>query len=271
MRKISGMSLYLSLSFEDISLGHLFLFPSCLWDRRIEMTTKVEKQTKFTDQLVEEILPIWRANHSHPFVQGIGHGTLAEEKFRHYLVQDYLYLKQYTKVFAVGIQKANDLEIMTTLAESVHGLLSVEMSLHRKYAERFGLTEDEFTNAKEAPTTIAYTRYMLSEAQNGTLAHVIAAVLPCAWSYLEIGKELSQIPGAVDHPLYGDWVKMYSSEEFYKSAQDIIDLMDQLASNLAGDELEQLKEIFLQTTRFEYLFWEMGNELKDWPEEIKAK
>lgn len=225
---------------------------------------------KFSEQLIEEIRPIWRTNHAHPFVQEIGHGTLEPEKFRHYMIQDYLYLIQYAKVFAIGIQKARDLDVMTRLSASVHHTLSIEMALHRKYAERFGISEQEMREAKEAPTTIAYTRYMLSEAQNGSLAHVIAAILPCAWSYLEIGRELAQIPGAVDHPLYGDWVRMYSEPAFEHSAQDMIDLMDELAADLTGDELAHVKEIFLQTTRFEYLFWEMGNTISHWPQELQA-
>ena len=71
---------------------------------------------KFTDRLLEKTLPIWRQNHSHPFVQGIGDGTLDPDKFRFYMVQDYLYLIDYSKVFAIGAVKADDLETMGKFA-----------------------------------------------------------------------------------------------------------------------------------------------------------
>ena len=98
---------------------------------------------KFTDRLLEKTLPIWRQNHSHPFVQGIGDGTLDPDKFRFYMVQDYLYLIDYSKVFAIGAVKADDLETMGKFASLLDGTLNTEMALHRSYAERFGISEQE--------------------------------------------------------------------------------------------------------------------------------
>ena len=96
---------------------------------------------KFTDRLLEKTLPIWRQNHSHPFVQGIGNGTLDQDKFRFYMVQDYLYLIDYSKVFAIGAVKADDLETMGKFASLLDGTLNTEMALHRSYAARFGISE----------------------------------------------------------------------------------------------------------------------------------
>lgn len=220
---------------------------------------------KFSEQLREKCLPIWRQNHQHPFVTGMGNGTLQADKFRFYMVQDYLYLIQYAKVFALGAVKADDLATMGKFAALLDGTLNEEMALHRQYAARFGITEEELEAAQPSPVTLAYTHYMLHAAQNGTLADVVAAVLPCAWSYWEIGKELNQIPGAAEHELYGEWIKMYSSEEFGQLAQWCIDLMDEQAEGKSEKERARLEEIFLNTTRFEYLFWDMAYNGEMWP------
>jgi len=92
-------------------------------------------------------------------------------------------------------------------------------------------------------------------------------LLPCAWSYWEIGKELSEIPGAADHALYGDWITMYSSKEFGQTAEWCIDLLNKLAAGKPEHELRQLEKIFLNTTRFEYLFWDMAYHKEMWPED----
>lgn len=225
---------------------------------------------KFSEELIAEIKPIWRANHQHPFVQSIGNGQLEPKKFKFYLIQDYLYLIQYAKVYAIGIQKAPNLKIMTDLSTALHEILADEMALHREYATRFGLQLADFEHAKEAPTTVAYTRFMLAEAQNGSLAHVIAAILPCAVSYKEIGRELANSPNALNHSLYGEWIRMYSSQEFSKGVQSMVDLMDQLVADLHGAERDKLKEIFLTATRFEYLFWDMAYKGQDWPQNSEA-
>lgn len=222
---------------------------------------------RFSEQLLYKLEPIWRKNHSHPFVKKMGDGTLEKEKFRFYMVQDYLYLIDYAKLFALGAVKATDLEDMEVFSALLHSTMSEEMGLHRQYAARFGISEEELENAEPSPITLAYTHYMLHSAQNGTLAELVAALLPCMWSYWEIGKELRDIPGAIDHPLYGDWISMYSSEEFGKSAQWCIDLMDKLASGKSESERQQLEKIFLNTTRFEYMFWDMAYHQEMWPNE----
>lgn len=219
----------------------------------------------FTDRLHEKLMPIWRKNHTHPFVLGMGDGTLAPEKFRFYMVQDYLYLIDYAKLFALGAMKARDLKTMGKFAALLDGTLNGEMELHRSYAARFGITPEELENAEPSPVTLAYTHYMLHAGQNGSLAELVAALLPCMWSYWEIGKELAQIEGAADHPLYGEWIQMYSSEEFGQLAIWCIDLMNELAEGRTEKELAVLEEIFLHTTRFEYLFWDMAFNQTMWP------
>ncbi|MFE5317934.1 thiaminase II [Paenibacillus sp. NPDC056579] len=220
---------------------------------------------KFSEQLIQKLEPIWRKNHSHPFVRGMGDGTLELDKFRFYMIQDYLYLIEYAKLFAIGAVKATDLETMGKFAALLNSTMNEEMSLHRSYAARFGISEKELEEAEPSPVTLAYTHYMLHAGQNGSLAELVAALLPCMWSYWEIGKELSDVPGALDHPYYGEWIRMYSSDDFGSLAIWCIGLLDDLAAGKPEKELEKLEEIFVHTTRFEYLFWDMAYRKETWP------
>ncbi|MEB2265477.1 thiaminase II [Priestia megaterium] len=219
---------------------------------------------KFSERLYEKLQPIWRQNHNHPFVQGMGDGTLEKEKFRFYMIQDYLYLIDYAKLFAIGAMKATDVQTMGKFAALLDSTLNEEMSLHREYAKRFEISEKELEKAQPSPTTLAYTHYMLHVGQSGTLAELVAALLPCMWSYWEIGKELSEKPGA-NNEFYREWIEMYSSEEFGELATWCINLFDSLTEDKSEAELEKLEEIFLNTTRFEYMFWDMAYNEAMWP------
>jgi thiaminase/transcriptional activator TenA len=137
--------------------------------------------------------------------------------------------------------------------------------LHCQYAGKLGISKEELEAAQPAPTTLAYSHYMLAVAHSGSIAHLLAALLPCLWSYWEIGKELSRIPGSTEHPFYGIWVKMYSSEDFGQLARWAIDLMNQEAVGKNEAELAHLEEIFLNTSRFEYMFWGMADLKQMWP------
>ncbi|MEW4209269.1 thiaminase II [Priestia megaterium] len=219
---------------------------------------------KFSERLYEKLQPIWRQNHNHPFVQGMGDGTLEKEKFRFYMIQDYLYLIDYAKLFAIGAMKATDLQTMGKFAALLDSTLNEEMSLHREYAKKFEISEKELEKAQPSPTTLAYTHYMLHVGQSGTLAELVAALLPCMWSYWEIGKELSEKPGA-NNEFYREWIEMYSSKEFGELATWCINLFDSLTEEKSEAELEKLEEIFLNTTRFEYMFWDMAYNEAMWP------
>ncbi|QGQ46455.1 thiaminase II [Metabacillus sediminilitoris] len=223
---------------------------------------------KFSQRLVEKVVPLWQKNHVHPFVQGIGDGTLEKEKFRFYMIQDYLFLIDYAKLFAIGAVKAKDLVTMGKFAALLDATINEEMELHRQYANRFGISLNELEAAKPSPTTLAYTHYMLHVSQNGTLAELVSSLLPCMWSYWEIGKALNEREGADEHEFYGEWIKMYASDDFGKLALWCIDLLDELAVGKSESELDTLEEIFLNTTRFEYMFWEMSYNEAMWPTDV---
>lgn len=221
---------------------------------------------KFSYRLHEKVKGIWDKTHEHPFVVGLGKGDLPVESFIRYMKQDYVFLIDYSKLFALGTVKAKNIETMAAFAKLLHETLHGEMDLHRAYAKRFGITEQDLENTKPTPINLAYTRYMLNVAQNGSLEELISSLLPCMWSYWEIGKRLVETyPDSINHPFYGDWVKMYSSDEFGSLAQWLIDLIDRLAEGKPERELVVLEEHFLTTSRFEYMFWDMVYDGGDWP------
>lgn len=221
---------------------------------------------KFSDRLFEKVKGIWKKTHKHPFVVGLGRGDLLVESFIRYMKQDYVFLIDYSKLFAFGTVKARDVETMAAFAKLLDETLHGEMDLHREYAKRFGISEQDLEGTEATPINLAYTRYMLNVAQNGSLEELISSLLPCMWSYWEIGKMLAEnYQNSSDHLLYGDWVKMYSSDEFGSLALWLIDLLDKLTEGKPERELAVLEEHFLTTSRFEYMFWDMVYEGGDWP------
>lgn len=225
----------------------------------------------FTDRLFQAIEPVWESYLEHPFVKGIGEGTLDKEKFIHYMKQDYVYLIEYSRVFAIGATKANDLDTMTAFANLLHGTMNFEMDLHREYAAKFGISNEELENTEPSATMTAYTSYMISQAQLGGVENAVAAVLACAWSYNWIGHKLAEWPGATEHEFYGNWVKMYSSEGFTEIAENCKTLINDIAKDKPEHELKKLEEIFIKTSYFEYMFWDMAENISMWPVKELAK
>ena len=213
-------------------------------------------------RLRQAAAPIWEECLRHPFVTGIGDGTLGVEKFQYFMLQDYLYLFDYARVFALGVVKARDPKLMRTFAENVNAILGGEMNIHRAYMERLGITEDQVFAVKPALDNTSYTHYMLAVAESGGPMEIVAAILACSWSYAEIGQALAKRPGAADHPFYGEWVRGYASEDYAATNQALMALMDELAKDATGAQFDRLEEIFVNCSRYELGFWDMAWEMR---------
>ena len=215
-----------------------------------------------SERLHEAAAPIWAKCLSHPFVTGIGDGTLDVEKFRYFMLQDYLYLFDYAKVFALGVVKARDPELMRIFAGNVESVLNGEMSLHRSYMKRLGITEAQVLAVRPALDNLSYTNYMLSVAGAGTPAEIVASILACSWSYAEIGQALARIPGALEHPFYGEWIQGYAGGEYAAANAALIELMNDLAKDASEAQMRDLTGIFVNCSRYELGFWDMAWEMR---------
>lgn len=215
-----------------------------------------------SQRLREAAAPVWNRCLAHPFVQGIGDGTLPVEKFRYFMLQDYLYLFDYARVFALGVVKARDPALMRTFAQNVDAILGGEMEIHRAYMARLGIAEAQVFAVRPALDNLSYTHYMLSVAERGGPMEITAAILACSWSYAEIGQALAKIPGAAAHPFYGEWIQGYAAEGYGETNRALIGLMDTLAAEASREQLEYLTEIFVTCSRYELGFWDMAWEMR---------
>jgi len=218
----------------------------------------------FSDALREEADPIWEAIVDHPMVQGIGDGTLEEERFEYWVKQDYVYLIDYGRVFAHGAATAPDLQRMGTFAELLDETINTEMDLHRSYAAEFGISEAELERAEPSPTTRAYTDFLIRVAATGTFGDLVAALLPCMWGFNETGRRLTEA-GKPDHEQYAAWIEMYASEEFTDLAAWCRDLMDDVAADASEADRERYRTLFVTSSRYEYMFWDAAWNQEAWP------
>lgn len=212
-----------------------------------------------TEELYESAKDIWAGYHEHPFVNGIGDGSLPIEKFKFYMLQDYLYLYDYAKVFALGVVKASEPSMIRRFSAFVEDTLGGEMDIHSGYMERLGITDEDVARATKSLANASYTSYMLNVAFQGDELDILVAILSCAWSYAEIGAKLKEkYPESVNHPFYGEWVQGYTSAEYNDMNDELLYLVNILGENIGKKRREALKEIFVNCSRYEAMFWDMA-------------
>jgi len=216
-----------------------------------------------TDELYRAAEPIWDAQLEHPFVKGIGNGSLDPDVFQRWVIQDYGYLKEFSRIFAWAVAKAQRLESMGWYAQVLNLTLNTEMELHRSYAARFGVSAQELEEAEMWPTTRAYTDFLVRTAADGDMADLLAALLPCAWGYIHIGKSLADA-SPPDDQRYRDWIDQYASEEFAEAGAWLRSELDREAEGATPEKRARLEHLFVLSSRYELRFWDMCWEGESW-------
>lgn len=199
----------------------------------------------------------WDAYCRHDFVNRIGEGTLPAACFKHYLLQDYLFLIHFSRAHALAVYKAENLADMTAAATALYATINTEMSLHVAFCRGWGLTPQDMEAVEEAPANMAYTRYVLERGMAGDLLDLHVALLPCTVGYSEIGTRLRSEMTGDDNP-YAAWIEMYSGDEYLQAVQGAVDQLERLAYHVGAHRFDALCRTFRQATRLEIGFWDMG-------------
>ena len=214
---------------------------------------------KLIEKMIAAAADILAECNEHPFVKGIEDGTLASEKFKYYIMQDYLYLIEYTKVFGIGIAKAKSPKTTKLFASYVHLLTDCEMDIHRGYMGKLGITEEELVKMPRALDNLSYTSYMLRVAYEGGEAEVLAAILSCAYSYEVIARNIiKNDPNAVDHDFYGEWIKGYASDEYRAENAKLMEMLESLTVHYTDEQKQHIFDIYVTCSRYELAFWELA-------------
>ncbi len=213
----------------------------------------------FSQMLRAETDNLWEKVFDNPFLRELQQGTLPLEKFRYYLAQDYLYLEGFGRAVALALAKAPDSRNMDLLSRRV--FTPVERPLHQKLMSLVGLTVEDVERIGHSPTNLAYVNHMIKTSALGGLGQTAAALLPCPWSYHEIGSRLKP----VEHPIYGQWATPYLEGMLEQSTSAWRGFLDQEASEAGPRERAAMRNAFITSSRYEYLFWDMAYKQEAWP------
>ena len=215
-----------------------------------------------SEELRLSVGPLWEKTVAHPFVIEMGDGTLPQEKFRVYFHQDHLFLRDWIALMCAAVARAPDFATARPLAAFVHGALSGEEGLFQRYFKDAGLSQEKIRELKHLPSALAYSGFLRTMGGQGTFDEIITTLLGIEWPYLEWGKRLAAAGKRPADKYYQMWIDIHSGQEL----DDFVAWMRDLLDNATVHDSDRLKDIFLSTLRYEYLFWEMAYRGETWPE-----
>ncbi|KAI9098597.1 Phosphomethylpyrimidine kinase-domain-containing protein [Phlyctochytrium arcticum] len=207
----------------------------------------------------------WSQYVNHPFVLGLADGTLPIESFKHFIRQDYIFLKHYARAHALASYREHEMEDIVKGAQIV-AIIGEECQMHIHYCAEWGISLDELESTREATPNLAYTRYVLDRGMSGDRLDLRVALAPCLLGYGEIGLRLANSPKTKrEGNPYWTWIENYAKPAFQEAVREGEELLEKLFKNMVreGDtkRVEQLCDTFRIATVLEGNFFEMGHSL----------
>ena len=215
----------------------------------------------FTEDLLDAGADVWAAQFEHPFVTELAAGTLDEAAFRCWLAQDYRYLFDYARTYAVAGAKARDEHAMATLLDGADAVLNGELDLHRSFAAEYGVTAEELADTTKRPTCVAYTSFLVRTAYDRPVPVAAAALYPCMQGYLDVADHMADL--ATEDHRYTPFIETYTGEEFRAETAALRELVDEYAERYPGYH-DEMHEAFRTSARLELAFWEMAYTPEEW-------
>ena len=218
----------------------------------------------FVQQLVQESLPVWEKCLHSEFLTHLADGTLDEACFKGYIVEDSLYLREYAKVFAWGMTKAQTMETIRNYYSLLSFVNESEDVARLQYLKRYGLTDAGIQSLPLRPANRAYTDYMIDAARNGEgEAECIMACLPCMLSYGWIFQKMLDRSPAVRDTLYGPLVQDYAGPGYADACRAWAAYAEKVCTGLSPERAARCRAIFHDCSVHELHFWEMAASPRD--------
>ena len=208
--------------------------------------------------------PVWKSYVLHDFVRRLAAGTLPESAFKFYLIQDYLFLVQFARAYALAAYKADTLDDMRQAANSMRVILDDEMNLHVKFCAGWGLSIEDILEVPEAPQCMAYTRFVLEAGNAGDILDLQVALAPCIVGYAEIANRIvADTATRHDGNPYREWFETYAGDEYQQVAAKAVAQLDRLEARRAGPgRFLSMSTLFGAASKLEADFWQMGLEAR---------
>ena len=206
---------------------------------------------------------LYEAIRTLPFNNELAAGSLSQDRFQHYIVQDGHYLIDYARTLAIAAAKADQPDGIIQFSEAANEAIVVERALHTDYFARFGIGKAEFDAIALSPACDHYTSFLLATAYGEPYPIVLAALLPCFWVYGEVGKDILG-RAAPDNP-YQAWIDTYGGEEFQAVVDAAIATTDRVASDVTETTRAAMHVAFTRAMQLEWMFWDSAYRLERWP------
>ncbi|MFN3130391.1 TenA family protein [Roseibium sp.] len=210
---------------------------------------------RFTDWLAARAEPHWSAATGHAFTKAIGDGSMPDDAYARYLIEDYTFITDLASTLGYLVAKAPSMRSKARLSGFLALLTSEENDYFLRSFEALSVSPSVYETAAQGPVTRAFADLLLTSSGKGTYAEGLACLLCAEWCYLTWGLREAQKPRP-QHFYLAEWIDLHAVQGFESFVNWIREEMDAVGSALGAAEQERLAVIFIRMSRLETAFFD---------------
>lgn len=210
----------------------------------------------FMQEIMKRNIPIWDDCADTLFVRELQSGKLPFEKFKQYMIQDSIYLKNYARIYGKAIYHSTTLKDIQVYYSVLNFVTDTESAVRLNYLKQFGTTDDDIEFIEPLPENQEYIDFMLEVAEQGNICEILMAVLPCMLSYSYIFRKVAAAPES-RQSRYWDFIQDYADDKYFKDCKAWCEFADTKCDHLPEETQKRLSEIFEKASVLELHFWNM--------------
>ena len=190
-------------------------------------------------------------------MQEVQTGKLPLEKFKRYMIQDSIYLKNYARIYGKAIFHADTLREIQLYYSMLNFVNDTESEVRLDYLKQFCMTDNDIELIAPLPENQNYIDFMFEIASHGKNEEILMAVLPCMLSYSYIFRKLAAVPTSRESR-YWDFIKDYADEQYAESCKEWSAFAEYKCAGLSEANKKYLADIFEKASLLELAFWKMA-------------
>ncbi len=212
---------------------------------------------KITDSLFIKVKELWDKASEKEFLIKMAKGTLEEDRYKRYMLQDYYYLLEYKNILERLLKLADDSEVESFIKMAIDVTVYETESVHLPAMKKLGISEDEIKNTGMNEVITEYIRFYNDTIDKDGLLGGFTALLQCCWNYAYLGKLLTERYGEeIEKSFYKFWFDAYTSKEYVETNETWKNIVDRITTGIDDGKKETLHTIFKTCAEFENKFWD---------------
>jgi len=228
-------------------------------------------EPRFTDWLRVRSEPAWSTATEHPFTDELGAGTLSEDAYAAYLIQDYAFVDELVGTFAHAVAQAPGMDTKRPLVEFLDTITDEENDYFRRSFDALEVPEADRTDPERVEPVAAFVDLLGRAAHEGGYAETLAVLVPAEWIYEEWATTVADRYGdpaangppsaGADLPFYyAEWIDLHAIAPFREFVAWLRSELDSVGPDLSPRRQARVEALFCRTVELEAAFFEWAFE-----------